>query len=1024
MNEEQKVPTLTAGIPISDKLSEHRDNNGELLKGLNQEQKTAVTHGQGPLLIVAGAGTGKTAVITRRIAYLIEKKLAKPEEILALTFTDKAAEEMEERVDRLVPYGFVDTWISTFHAFGDRILRENALELGLPSDFKILSRPEQVIFMREHLFEFNLNFFRPLGNPTKFLEALLDNFFKLKDENISPKEYLGWVKEKGKREKDFSFGHSGDPDGGRERPESETKKDSSQAGMTNLRDQLSAEEIEKHLEIAEAYEKYQELMMKAGNLDFGDQLILSLRLLRDRKSVLKKYQDQFKYILVDEFQDTNFAQNELLVLLAGEKGNITVVGDDDQSIYRFRGAAISNIMQFKEVFPKAKQIVLTKNYRSSQAILDSAYKLIKFNDPDRLEVQNKVDKKLVAESDLENILPNHIHCDSVSSETDRLAELIKNEVSKGTSFKDIAVLVRANSQAESFMQALLAKGIPYKFAGSKGLYNQPEIKLVLAFIRSINDPFDSLSLYHLLTSELYNILTSEAILLTSHARKNNRTLAETIGSKGLVLTLETDDKISKILSDLEKYREMAREATCGQVVYAFLNESGYLKNLVGRAVKDSSIEVKIQNIAKFFEKITEFEYVSVDKSIQNFGKQVDDLISAGDDPATAEIDPDLDAVNILTVHKAKGLEFKIVFLVNLVNDAFPSKRKSDSLPLPEELLHEKLPERDFHLQEERRLFYVGMTRAREKLYLTSAEDYGGKRLRKVSQFVLEALDQSSVETSKYKLDKIEQIKKFAKASSESQIQKFYKEGKILNLTPHQIDDYLSCPLKFKYIHILEIPILKHHPVIYGSAIHKAVQEYFLKKINNQPVAAEDLIKAFEESWETQGWITREHEEKRFEEGKKSLAKFFESQEKEKYLPNLIESKFSFGLNFGVMKVKINGRYDAVYQNLGKEVEIRDFKTSEVTDQKTADGKAKSNRQLSVYALSYEKLNGKIPDKLSLHFIDSGLIGVAEKTAKDLEKVTEEIETVVKGITANDFKAAPGYGECSRCAYKDICPSVK
>ena len=271
----------------------------EILKGLTPDQAKAVSNTAGPLLIIAGAGTGKTTVISRRIAYIIEKKLAKPSEILALTFTEKAAAEMEERVDILVPYGYVDTWISTFHAFGDRILREEALDLGMPTDFQVLTKPQQILFVQQNLFAFDLRHYRPLSNPTKFIEGILALISRCKDEDVSPEDYLEVAK-----------------------------------GLKKSQDK---EEYEKQFELASFYTKYEDLKLSAGKVDYGDQVYLTLKLFRDQPQILKEYQNKFKYILVDEYQDTNYAQNELVKLLANSHKNICVVGDDDQSITSFGG---------------------------------------------------------------------------------------------------------------------------------------------------------------------------------------------------------------------------------------------------------------------------------------------------------------------------------------------------------------------------------------------------------------------------------------------------------------------------------------------------------------------------------------------------------------------------------------------------------------------------------------------------------------------------------------------------------------
>lgn len=967
----------------------------DILKNLNQEQKKAVLHDRGPLLIIAGAGTGKTTVITHRIAYLIKTKKAKPEEILALTFTDKAAAEMEERVDILVPYGFVDTWISTFHAFGDRILREHALEVGLPTDFKVLSRPEQILFLRDHLSELNLNHYCPLSNPLHYLEALATLFSRIKDEDISAEEFLKYGQKK----------------------------------VKTARSLEEKEEADKKLELAKVFNKYQELMLKEGNIDFGDQIILTLKLFRENKKILETYQKQFKYILVDEFQDTNFAQNELVKILAGKNGNITVVADDDQSIYRFRGAAVSNVLEFKKNFPKAKQIVLFKNYRSTQQILDNAYQLIQHNNPDRLEIKNKINKKL--ESQKQGPEPYFLQCHDLISEADKVAAIILEKIkSKKYSFKDFAILIRKNNQAKSFMMALNRYQIPYQFTGASGLYDREEIRLIISFMRALLDYDDSISFYNLVTSSIYKMPIREAVKLNTYANKIKRPLSYLFENyKSLdddfytQLSPQTIKIIEKVNKDFDKFYQETLESTAGQLIYKFLKDTGYLKNLVEKANNDPMAGAKIQNIAKFFEKIREFEHVSSDKSLLNFKNHLDILIEAGEDPATAEIDPDLDAVNILTIHKAKGLEFKIVFLVNLYQGSFPVRKQAEILPLPDDLIKETLPSGDYHLQEERRLFYVGVTRAREELYLTTAFDYGGKKRAKVSQFVLEFFDKPELKAPVIKTEKLELIKRTASYEEKYFLKNFYNGQGILKLNPHQIDDYLSCPLKFKYIHILKIPILKHHPVIYGSAIHKAIEEYYVRRLNNYPIKLSDILNTFENNWESVGFITREHEEKRFLAGQQALKEFFKRENKNKNLPTYIEKKFNCFLAFPKYKltIKISGRYDALYlKNKPHYVEIRDFKTGEVKEQKKADLRVRQNRQMSIYALSWLINHHYLPDKISLYFVDTGLIGECHKEEKDLKKTEEEILLVAEGILNNDFEPQPKWQECNRCAYSDIC----
>jgi len=274
---------------------------------------------------------------------------------------------------------------------------------------------------------------------------------------------------------------------------------------------------------------------------------------------------------------------------------------------------------------------------------------------------------------------------------------------------------------------------------------------------------------------------------------------------------------------------------------------------------------------------------------------------------------------------------------------------------------------------------------------------------------------------------LEVINKHKPSEEHYLTKKFYNGESVLKLNPHQIDDYLSCPLKFKYVHILRIPILRHHAVIYGSAIHKAIEKYFVYRQNNHKVTSRDLIKAFKDSWESAGFITREHEEKRLVAGYSSLKAFFQKEEKEKRLPTYIEKKFSFILNTGP-KVKISGRYDAIYEENSKLktqnskfVEIRDFKTGEVANQEKANSRAQRSRQMSIYALAFNIEHKRLPDEVSLYFVDKGILGKTKKAEKDIEKLFEEIKEVVKGIKENRFAANPAWGECGHCAFYDICP---
>ncbi len=1021
-----------------------------LLAGLNTEQRRAVCHGEGPLLVVAGAGTGKTQVITRRIAWLIGTRRARPSEILALTFTDKAAEEMQTRVDQLVPYGYTDAAVSTFHAFGDRLVREFALELGLPTDTRVLSRPEVVIFLRERLFAFELNEYRPLGDPTRFLSALATLFSRCKDEDVAPAAYLEYATNLA----------------------TAAAADALTLGLEEA--EARKETAGRQSELARAFARYQELLGEAGLIDFGDQVNLALRLLRESPSVCQELQQRFRYILVDEFQDTNKAQSELVELLAAGHGNVTVVGDDDQSIYKFRGAAISNILEFKRRHPRAGQVVLKRNYRSRAPILDASYRLIRFNDPDRLEFRNGIDKRLVPERSGISAPVRHRVFATSSEESDWVAQEICRRVADGARPRNFAVLVRANAEADAVLRSLNLAGIPWRFSGTSGLYARPEIRLLLAFLRSIADLSSSVDVYGLAASEVYALGGPDLTAIVNSARRRNRSLWEVLEEltrqPGLLrLSPETRSVLERLVADVLRFTDLAHERPAGEVLYQFLRDSGMLSRL---ASTDSvAAEESLQNIARFFEIVRGQSDLLPDDRVVFVARHLQTLIDAGDDPATAEVDPDADAVAVLTVHKAKGLEFPVVFMVGLIDGRFPARTRREPLALPAELVNEVLPEGDAHVQEERRLFYVGMTRARDELILTNAVDYGGRRARRVSQFVLEALDlQAAAPTlptsaadgtgpgvaaataaasagpaGHIPQSPLERLAIFEPKPPPAELEREPDEGP-LSLSFYQVDDYLTCPLKYKYVHILRVPIAPHHSIVYGSALHRAVQEFHRRQAKNYTMTEDELLEAFDRAWSNEGFMTREHEEARLAAGRAALCRFrVEAMRPEAVVPAYVEREFSFTLDGD----RIRGRMDRVdVQRVapGEErdgagerqhadvaspalpglypdrVTITDYKSSDVRDPVRAKERARDSLQLQIYAMAYQAETGRLPDSLQLWFLESGLVGRVEVEEKRLDKARASIRRAAAGIRSRRFAATPDYLSCGYCAFRDICPS--
>src|SRR5213596_3479644 len=963
-----------------------------ILEGLNEAQRRAVTHDTGPLLIVAGAGTGKTTVITRRIAWLIATRRARPDEILALTFTDKAAAEMEERVDTLVPYGYADVEIATFHAFGDRLLREHALELGLQPDFRILNRAEQVIFFRDRLFQLPLEHYRPLGDPTRHIQALITLVSRCKDEDVAPEAYAAHAE----RLVVLAGAAPGDAE--------------------------LAERATQQLELARAYAKYQELMAASGAIDFGDQIVHALRLLRSRPHVLAGLQRKFRHILVDEFQDTNWAQFEIVKLLGARHTNVACVADDDQSIYKWRGAAISNVLGFLERYPEARQVVLTENYRSHQRILDSAYRLIKHNDPDRLEVKYGISKHLTAVKQATGPEPQHRHFETATQEADAVARLIAERVADGAwRYDDVAILVRSNADAEQFLRSLNLRGIPWTFSGNAGLYGRPEIRLLIAFLRAVAHPDDSVSVHYLASSDLYQVPIVDLTRCSTYADRRHRWLFDVFRTVETIRELrdEVDDEgreaVRRLVADLTRYMELAREMPTGELLYQFLVDSGWLARMSKAATARD--EAEVQNISKFFRRIQDASKALKYDNVREFVKHLDALIDAGEDPAVAEADVETPAVRVLTVHKAKGLEFPVVFMVNLVHGKFPVQKRGDALELPAELLKDVAPTGDFHAQEERRLFYVGMTRARRELILTSARDYGGARERKVSQFVLEALDLPRDAARPFKGKAVEEIERFAPpaAQDEAALPPIPADEEI-TISHKQVDDYQTCPLKYRYVHQLRVPILRHHSLVYGSTIHEVVEFYLKRRVEGNYTSLDDLLAEYDTKWVNQGFLTWEHQEARKAAGREALTRFWNQEETAGVKPTYIEKDFAFSLG----PTRVRGRFDRVDEDLLGAV-IVDYKTSEVTKQKEADRRVAASLQLKMYALAWRESSGRLPQRVELRFIESNTVGRHTPTEEDVQRALRAVETTAAGIRARRFDATPSRNACRWCAYRQICP---
>ena len=619
-----------------------------MLENLNEMQLKAVKHKEGPLLILAGAGSGKTRVLTTRIAYLIEQGISSSN-ILAITFTNKAAKEMKERIERLV--GKTNIWTSTFHSFGVKILRENFEKLGYKNNFVIMDSDDTLTLVKKII--------KDLGyDPKKFSPYMIRNKISSnKSEFVMPEDY-----------KKFVHGEEDDV-------------------------------------IYKVYKKYQEILYNNNSVDFDDLLILPIRLFKENSDILEYYQEKYKYIMVDEYQDTNEAQYILIKLLAQKYKNIACVGDNDQSIYMFRGANYKNILNFEKDYPEAEVIMLEQNYRSTKTILEAANSVIKNN-------TFRKDKNLWSDNGEGEKITFYRAYDE-TDEVFYIIRKIKELLSSGASYQDIAILYRTNAQSRVFESEMLKQNIPFRIVGSFYFYSRKEIKDLLAYLRLIHNTDDNISLERAINTPKRGIGPKTISEIENSASFYNTSMFDAISSGK---ALEFKNTILELKNDLEN-------SSLTEFIDKVLDKSGMRQAL--KEEKTLEADIRLENLEEFKSVTKTFEEEVGSVSLEDFLLEislVSDIEEYKDDP---------NRVTLMTVHSVKGLEYPYVFIAGVEEGIFPHKNSYS----PDEL------------EEERRLMYVAITRAMKKLYITAAKKrmlYGVESPAVLSRFVRE-IDEDLIE---------------------------------------------------------------------------------------------------------------------------------------------------------------------------------------------------------------------------------------------------------------------------------------
>lgn len=626
--------------------------NLNLLEKLNDKQREAASQIDGSILILAGAGSGKTRTITYRIAHMIENVGISPYSILAVTFTNKAAKEMRERVEELVGDIAKACTISTFHSFGMRLLRMYGKEIGYNSNFTIYDTDDQKRIVKAILKGQNLSI-----NGVKLTERdLVSMISKIKEQIKTLDEYSVMNKQ-----------------------------------------------------IVEVYDKYNRALLESNAMDFSDILLNTYKLLQ-KPEILEKVQNKYKYIMIDEYQDTNNLQYKIIDLIARKSSNLCVVGDENQSIYGFRGANILNILNFENNYNNAKIIKLEENYRSTTTILDAANELIKNN-------KSSKDKKLWTQNGKGDLI-KVLACDNARDEVSRIIEIIKENHQNGIAYRDMTILYRTNAQSRLFEEGFLRYNIPHKVFGGVSFYSRAEIKDIIAYLSIIVNPQDELNLQRIINVPKRKVGEKGIEKIVTYARENNLNLLEALSHIKEIsgLTVVGKEKILEMYDIIKELKDLSYTETASYIVQTLIDKIKYIDYIKENY---SDAEARIENIDEFKNSILELENVVGELRLNEYLENVS-LISATDD-----LEEKSDYVKLMTIHNSKGLEFPIVFLVGFENEIFPGTRA---------MFEEK------EMEEERRLCYVALTRAEKKLYLSHATIrfvYGQDRLSTPSVFLKE-----------------------------------------------------------------------------------------------------------------------------------------------------------------------------------------------------------------------------------------------------------------------------------------------
>jgi len=967
---------------------------------LNEAQRRAITHGQGPLLVIAGAGTGKTRVITERIRHLLQSdENLSGENILGLTFTKKAAGEMKARVVKATSERGKAVTLATFHSFCETLLAEADPQRVMLDEF------DHWILLRRNLRRLHLEKYRRLADPGQFLNDFVEFFSRCQDELVSAEDYQR-----------YAAGLAARMEAERETLDEDT-----------LVERLETVALQQ--ELARAYRASEELLREKNRVSFGSLITGAVGLLERDAQLREALQKKYRYILVDEFQDTNIAQLRLLELLAGPARNILAVGDNDQAIYRFRGASFASFKLFLERFAGWKEgqdstpfrVALTENYRSTPNILRVAMQVIGQN-----AVSADFPKKILSPNEPPGEKIRIVELATPEEEARWVASELERIHGAGRRWKDFAVLYRQHAHRDHLVEELSRRKIPFVIT-RLSILEHPLVRDALAYLRLIAAPYDDIACARVLAAPAWQLRAQDLVRLAEKARKEKKVIYDLLQlPQGQLAFDHSQAALGQLVEFVSSQKKTLKRCTAREIL-------GVLTDWL--EIRQRAKEHDRKYVKRLAEFMKEWEPKSETRGLAEFIEYLDYYAQAGG-VVSLEDDAPPDAVQLMTVHAAKGLEFSQVFLLRVNNRAFPATERPRVFEFPVELMKEGAPAEQFHIQEERRLFYVALTRAEERLTITTVTEKKGKVPVFIEDILMEpAIKRLDVRQMMPKLppaeveqrapdEHREDVQLFPAAAEPAKIfsriadwaEEFHPPSpEPLTLSPSALSGYRTCPQRYLFGYLWSLREGPKAAMTFGAVMHTTIKRFVDQLRKGVKLSFDEVQGIFETEWNSKGFEDQYQEEEYKKDGLEQLRAFHTGMIAE--LPQAVGQEKAFELPLD-NNVIIKGRIDQI-NALGNErdVEIVDYKTGR--PKKDAD--AKKDLQLSLYALAVKEILELNPVRLVFHYLQDNRRQETTRDAKQLDEAQKVVQEAAADIRAGQFRAKRGF-ICRNCAYRPICPA--